>query len=184
MTTNQDSIFSLISGSTRWSCKRVDVTCFAISLGKRLSVTAPITLVSALAIFGCSAENSIEQSQQAQQEKSHVANKSIRKEVGEASWYGPGFQGKETANGETFDQKDMTAAHPSLPMGTKAEVTNLENGKKVEVKINDRGPYADGRVIDLSGAAAKKLDMKKDGSAQVKIETTKKSSTKQVDKSK
>jgi rare lipoprotein A len=53
--------------------------------------------------------------------------------VGEASWYGPGFKGNETANGETFDQNKMTAAHPSLPMGTKADVTNLENGKKVEV---------------------------------------------------
>jgi rare lipoprotein A len=85
--------------------------------------------------------------------------------------YGPGFQGKETANGETFDQKDMTAARPSLPMGTKAKVTNLENGKKVEVRINDRGPYANDRVIDLSGAAAKKLGMKGDGTTQVKIET-------------
>jgi rare lipoprotein A len=65
----------------------------------------------------------------------------------------------------------MTAAHPTLPMGTKAKVTNLENGKKVDVRINDRGPYADGRVIDLSGAAAKKIDMKGDGTAQVKIET-------------
>jgi rare lipoprotein A len=65
----------------------------------------------------------------------------------------------------------MTAAHPTLPMGTKAKVTNLENGKKVEVRINDRGPYADDRVIDLSGAAAKKLDMKEGGTAEVKIET-------------
>jgi rare lipoprotein A len=65
----------------------------------------------------------------------------------------------------------MTAAHPTLPMGTKAKVTNLENGKKVEVRINDRGPYAKDRVIDLSGAAANKLDMKEGGSAQVKIET-------------
>jgi rare lipoprotein A len=65
----------------------------------------------------------------------------------------------------------MTAAHPTLPMGTKAKVTNLENGKKVEVRINDRGPYAEDRIIDLSGAAANKLDMKEDGTTQVKIET-------------
>lgn len=91
--------------------------------------------------------------------------------MGEASWYGPGFQGKETANGETFDQKDMTAAHPTLPMGTKAMVTNLENGKKVEVRVNDRGPFAADRAIDLSNAAAKKLEMKKGGTAEVKIET-------------
>jgi len=65
----------------------------------------------------------------------------------------------------------MTAAHPSLPMGTKAEVTNLENGKTVEVTINDRGPYGKGRAIDLSSGAANKLDMKSDGTAQVKIVT-------------
>lgn len=81
----------------------------------------------------------------------------------------------------------MTAAHPTLPMGTKAKVTNLENNKKVEVKINDRGPYAEDRVIDLSGAAAKKLDIKKGGTAQVKIEakpTKKKSSAKKSRKKK
>jgi rare lipoprotein A len=105
------------------------------------------------------------------QEPNHVTTKPVHKEVGEASWYGSGFQGQETANGETFDQKDMTAAHPSLPMGTKAKVTNLENGKKIEVRINDRGPFAKNRIIDLSSAAAKKLDMKKGGTAQVKIET-------------
>jgi rare lipoprotein A len=111
----------------------------------------------------------------------------MHKEVGEASWYGPGFQGQETASGETFDQKEMTAAHPTLPMGTKAKVTNLENDKKVEVRINDRGPYADNRVIDLSSAAAKKLDMKEDGTTQVKIETKpikKKSSARKSNKKK
>ena len=110
-------------------------------------------------------------SKQIPQETGSTTTKPVHKEVGEASWYGPGFQGKETASGETFDQKDMTAAHPTLPMGTKAKVTNLETGKKVEVRINDRGPYADNRVIDLSSAAANKLDMKEDGTTQVKIET-------------
>lgn len=95
----------------------------------------------------------------------------VKKEVGAASWYGPGFHGKETANGETFDQKELTAAHPTLPMDTKANITNLENGKKVEVRINDRGPFIGNRVIDLSKAAAKKLDMQKDGTTEVKIET-------------
>ena len=68
----------------------------------------------------------------------------------------------------------MTAAHPNLPMGTKATVTNLDNDKTVEVKINDRGPYAKNRVIDVSKAAAKKLNMHKDGTAHVKIETKRK----------
>lgn len=105
------------------------------------------------------------------QDKGSDAIKPVHKEVGEASWYGQGFKGQETANGETFDPAKMTAAHPSLPMETKAVVTNLDNGKKVEVRINDRGPYANDRIIDLSRAAAKKLDMVGDGATQVKIET-------------
>jgi rare lipoprotein A len=100
-----------------------------------------------------------------------TAAQPLHKEVGEASWYGKEFQGQETANGETFNKNELTAAHPTLPMGTKAKVTNLENGKKVVVRINDRGPYSGGRAIDLSGAAANKLDMKKDGTTEVKIET-------------
>jgi rare lipoprotein A (peptidoglycan hydrolase) len=94
----------------------------------------------------------------------------IVEQVGEASFYGPGFHGKKTANGEKFDQNDKTAAHPTLPLGTKATVTNLENGNSVDVKINDRGPYAKGRDIDLSKGAAKELGMTKDGVAPVKIE--------------
>ena len=130
-----------------------------------------VTLVGVLAISGCTSEHSNDQSKQTPQEKESTAHQPAHKEVGEASWYGPGFHGQETSSGETFDQKKMTAAHPSLPMGTKVQVTNLENDKKVEVKINDRGPFAENRVIDLSGAAANKLDMKGDGTAQVKVET-------------
>jgi rare lipoprotein A (peptidoglycan hydrolase) len=92
-------------------------------------------------------------------------------EIGQASWYGPGFHGQETASGETFDTNKMTAAHPSLPLGTKVEVINLEKQKKAEVTINDRGPFVKGRVIDLSHAAAKKLGMAKKGTAKVKIVT-------------
>jgi len=97
-------------------------------------------------------DRSDEQGKQTSQGKTPTA-KPNHKEVGEASWYGPGFHGKDTANGETFNQNKMTAAHPRLPLGTKAQVTNLENGKKVEVRINDRGPYAEDRVIDVSRAA-------------------------------
>jgi rare lipoprotein A len=93
-------------------------------------------------------------------------------EQGEASWYGPGFHGKKTASGETYDQNELTAAHRKLPLGSEATVTNLESGKKVEVEINDRGPYVEGRKIDLSKAAAKKLDMLDDGTAPVRIEAT------------
>src|SRR3954471_20345474 len=75
-------------------------------------------------------------------------------QTGAASWYGPGFHGKRTANGETFNTSDLTAAHKTLPFGTKVRVTNERTGKSVVVRINDRGPYAHGRVIDLSKAAA------------------------------
>jgi rare lipoprotein A (peptidoglycan hydrolase) len=92
-------------------------------------------------------------------------------QVGEASWYGPAQNGKETANGETFDQNKLTAAHPTLPLGAKAVVTNLETGKSVAVTINDRGPFVKGRKIDLSRAAAQKIGMTKKGVAQVKIES-------------
>ena len=134
--------------------------------------TLPIALFFCSAmISGCSSEYGNEKNKLAQQEKRGGADRSVRTEIGEASWYGPGFQGKETANGDIFDKTKMTAAHPSLPMGTKAQVTNLYNDKTVEVRINDRGPYAKDRVIDVSKAAAKKLDMRKDGTAQVRIET-------------
>jgi rare lipoprotein A len=94
----------------------------------------------------------------------------IVEQVGEASFYGAGFHGKKTATGEKFDQNDKTAAHPTLPLGTKATVTNLENGTSVDVKINDRGPYVKGRDIDLSKGAAKELGITKGGIAPVKIE--------------
>jgi rare lipoprotein A len=76
---------------------------------------------------------------------------------GEASWYGPGFHGRQTANGERFNTNDMTAAHKTLPFGTKVKVTNKKTGKSVVVRINDRGPYAKDRVIDLSKASAQAI---------------------------
>ncbi len=86
-------------------------------------------------------------------------------QTGVASWYGPGFHGRKTASGERYDQNAMTAASRTLPLGTRVKVTNLENGKTVEVTINDRGPYVDGRIIDLSRAAARKLGFRKAGIA-------------------
>ena len=94
----------------------------------------------------------------------------VVEQTGEASSYGQEFQGKTTAAGEKFDKNDLTAAHPTLPLGTKAKVTNLKTGKSVDVRINDRGPYVKGRDIDVSQGAAKKLDMTKSGIAPVKIE--------------
>jgi len=88
---------------------------------------------------------------------------------GVASWYGPGFHGRPTAGGETYDQYGLTAAHPTLPLGTLVEVVNKENNSRVWVRINDRGPYAKGRVIDLSQLAAKQLGMIDKGTAPVRI---------------
>jgi rare lipoprotein A len=94
----------------------------------------------------------------------------VIEQTGEASSYGQEFQGKTTANGEKFDKDDLTAAHPTLPLGTRAKVTNLKNGKSVDVRINDRGPHVKGRDIDVSQGAAKKLGISKTGIAPVKIE--------------
>jgi rare lipoprotein A len=91
-------------------------------------------------------------------------------QMGIASWYGPGFHGNRTANGEIYDQYELTAAHPSLPLGTRVMVTNLENGRAVEVRINDRGPFVGGRAIDLSYAAARALRMVGPGTARVRVE--------------
>lgn len=100
--------------------------------------------------------------------KPAMANQPAR--IGEASWYGPGFGGKKTASGDIFDDAKLTAAHRTLPLGSRAKITNLSNGKIVEVKINDRGPNVAGRIIDLSQAAAKALGMIDRGTAKVRIE--------------
>lgn len=91
-------------------------------------------------------------------------------EVGIASWYGPGFHGRKTSNGERFDMNQMTAAHPTLPIPSYVKVTNLSNGKTVVVRINDRGPFHGNRVLDLSKAAAQKLGFVDKGMAKVRVE--------------
>ncbi len=90
-------------------------------------------------------------------------------EIGIGSWYGPNFHGRPTANGEIFDQNEMTAAHTTLPIPSIVEVTNLENGRSVIVRLNDRGPFVDDRIIDLSRAAAEALDYRSRGLARVRV---------------
>ncbi|WP_143959929.1 septal ring lytic transglycosylase RlpA family protein [Litoribacter populi] len=90
-------------------------------------------------------------------------------QTGKASFYANKFQGRKTANGEIYRHNKMTAAHRSLPFGTEVKVTNLKNGKTVSVRINDRGPFVKGRVIDLSRSAARKIDMISDGVVNVEI---------------
>jgi len=94
-------------------------------------------------------------------------------EVGIASWYGPGFHGNRTANGEIYDMYAMTAAHKTLPFGTIVKVVDLDTGKSVIVRINDRGPFIEGRIIDLSYAAAQKLGMVEKGLAKVGLKIVK-----------
>lgn len=89
---------------------------------------------------------------------------------GMASWYGPGFHGRQTANGERYNQQELTAAHRSLPFNTKVRVTNLRNGQSVIVRINDRGPFSRGRVIDLSAGAARSIGVFSSGVAPVQLE--------------
>lgn len=91
-------------------------------------------------------------------------------ETGIASWYGPNFHGNQTANGEIFDQHRLTAAHRTLPMPSLVRVTNLDNGRSVEVRVNDRGPFKNGRIIDLSSRAAELLGFQKVGTAKVLVE--------------
>jgi rare lipoprotein A len=93
--------------------------------------------------------------------------------AGTASWYGPGFHGRTTANGERYDQNAMTCAHKTLRFGTRVKVTNLNNGKSAICRVNDRGPYAGGRVIDVSRGMAERLDMIRSGVVPVRLQILK-----------
>ncbi|WP_025247024.1 septal ring lytic transglycosylase RlpA family protein [Mannheimia varigena] len=107
----------------------------------------------------------------------HLHKQVIRKhfQTGVASYYANKFNGRRTANGETFSNSKLTAAHRTLPFGTLIEVTNIRNGRSVIVRVNDRGPYAHARVLDLSSAAAKHIGMHHSGTAKVKIAVVNKS---------
>ena len=99
-------------------------------------------------------------------------------EVGIASWYGPNFHGKKTANGEIFNQNEISAAHKTLPIPSIVSVTNLENNKTLEIRINDRGPFVRGRIIDLSKKAAEVLGILKNGTAKVRVKINEEKSRK------
>src|SRR4051812_21093086 len=91
-------------------------------------------------------------------------------QVGVASWYGADFHGRETANGEIYDLDAVTAAHPTMPLPSYARVTNLDNGRSMTVRVNDRGPFVDSRIIDVSRTVARMLDFEDEGTAKVKVE--------------
>ena len=99
-----------------------------------------------------------------------ASDPATQKQIGRASWYGGAQHGQRTASGERYDRNEMTAAHPTLPMNSRVKVTNLSNGRSVVLRINDRGPHARGRVIDVSQRAAELLGMKRRGVATVKVE--------------
>ena len=139
-----------------------------------IALTA-LTGITVLPGIGCTSSGKIPPStatakrpkpQPGQSAKSKV----LAREKGIASWYGGKFHGRKTASGERYDMNKMTAAHKTLPFGTRVRVTNLDTGRKVVVRINDRGPFVRGRVIDLSRAAARKVDMIQAGTARVLVE--------------
>ncbi|MEI8102877.1 MAG: septal ring lytic transglycosylase RlpA family protein [Chlorobium sp.] len=105
--------------------------------------------------------------------RGHSKKRHVAATEGTASFYSGQFHGRKTANGETFSKDQLTAAHPTLPFGTWVKVTNLSNGKDVVVRINDRGPFVKGRIIDLSAGAAKEIGIMQSGVVQVKLEAIK-----------
>jgi len=121
---------------------------------RQLARVALATLVIAVLYAGC------------------VTSRSARGyyQVGPASWYGREYHGRPTASGERFNMRAMTAAHQTLPLGTRVKVTNLENGRAVVVRINDRGPFLKGRIIDLSWGAARRLGMVEKGVVKVGLQ--------------
>ncbi len=142
---------------------------------KQLHITGLIIIISII-IAGCAGRvqrvESPPKDSYTVRGKTYYPVKTVRAgyvSKGVASWYGPGFHGKKTSCGEIYDMHGLTAAHKILPMNTVVRVTNMENGKEVTVRINDRGPFIDGRDIDLSLSAAKAVDMVGPGTAPVRI---------------
>lgn len=129
-----------------------------------------LLFAACLLLSGCTPALTPVAQQVAQQQTAARAQIAQAPSEGFASWYGPGFAGRRTASGEVFDPTQLTAAHRTLPFGTQLRVTNLANGRSVVVRINDRGPFKPGRIIDLSRAAAEQLGMIGSGTAQVRLE--------------
>jgi len=138
----------------------------ALSAGLKLTITALLVL----GLTACGARSGGRQ-QTTKTEKGYY-------QEGEASWYGPGFNGRKTANGEKYNMNDMTAAHRNLPFDTWAVVKNMDNGQEVVVRINDRGPFHRGRIIDLSKAAAEEIDLA--GVGQVSVQTVTEAEARQL----
>ena len=139
-------------------------------------------LMIGLLIVGLGAAQAPNTSEASSAQTSRIRTKAVNRkqtgknqpyQVGTASWYGEYFDGKPTASGQDYDMYDMTAAHRTLPLGTYVRVTNLRNGRAVVVKINDRGPYVDGRIIDMSYGAAQVLQFDQKGLQKVRLDVVK-----------
>jgi rare lipoprotein A len=159
---------ALVHTPVAWGCI-VGITLLGCLTGCSLQ-QAPVPLPSVPHAHEEAAPAPVPQAPAPQTQEAAPAGKPATTQIGTASWYGPGFHGRETASGETFNQHALTAAHRTLPLGTEAKVTNLETGQSVHVTINDRGPYVQGRHLDLSQAAAKQIGLTRRGVAKVKIE--------------
>lgn len=144
----------------------------ALSTKSARSTAAPVAYGSAFAVPtpDASANDKSDKSLSDAKPLTDGPNVADFRQTGRASWYGGRFHGRRTANGERYDMHALTAAHRTLPMGSYVRVTNPATSRSVVVRINDRGPYARGRVIDLSLAAARELDLQHAGTARVKIE--------------
>ena len=130
----------------------------------RASLMAPLLFVAACNTTASNDPSATGSISQANLETGMALQKGV------ASWYGPGFHGRRTASGERFNSNEMTAAHRSLPFGTRLRVVNEANGRSVVVRVNDRGPFAKRRVLDLSLSAAKEIQMVSGGKAMVRLE--------------
>ncbi len=138
----------------------------------RLKISLPALLIIALLLMTSCAQRVVyERRPSPPPERREIRRGEPREpQYGVASWYGPDFHGKATSSGEVYDMYQLTCAHNTLPLGTMVMVTNLENGKSLELKVNDRGPFVKERIVDVSYAAARMLGMWEKGTASVKVE--------------
>jgi rare lipoprotein A len=146
-------------GRSDWTGYRRKAVSGSRACVRRRTLTAFAVAAAALAVAGCSVVH-----------REPATAQPDAGRLGTASWYGPGFQGRRTASGERFDQHAFTAAARSFPLGTRLRVTNLANGRSAVVRVNDRGPFVHDRVLDVSYASARALDMIGRGTARVRIE--------------
>jgi rare lipoprotein A len=164
--------------ATGWTCKSAEMKTSYSSAMERVLPFKWIFLATVVAaIAGCSSVDSSHRTSKPSPRPYKVAGKWYQpqshahgfQQKGIASWYGKKFHGRKTSNGETYDMYGISAAHKTLPFNTVVRVHNLDNGKKIDVRINDRGPFVRGRIIDLSYGAAQKVGLVGPGTARVKI---------------